>query len=144
MTNKISILIVDDNEADRYLLKRQLKKISYDQTILEASDGDEALNLFKSYDKDKEAYGDRFPPGIVFLDINMPLVGGFEFLEEFNLLRATQEEFRSCIVMMFSSSDRDEEKKKAFSFQFVKDYIVKGQHKPEDLKEKIDSILRGK
>ena len=66
----------------------------------------------------------------------MPIVGGFDFLEKFSELR-TRLALETCVVMMYSSSDRSEDKARASQFEFVKDYIVKGELTSDDLKHKL-------
>ena len=66
----------------------------------------------------------------------MPRMNGFEFLEKFAVLR-TQLDIATCIVMMFSTSGREEEKQKALAYDFVEDYLVKGEFSVAELKEKI-------
>jgi CheY-like chemotaxis protein len=63
------VLLIDDNESDRYLLKRQLVNSSF--FISEA---------FNGYDGLKKAYEEK--PDIVVLDLNMPGMSGFEVLEQ--------------------------------------------------------------
>jgi CheY-like chemotaxis protein len=62
------VLIIDDNERDRYLFKRQLKDAPF--LVLEASGGREGIR------KANEA-----KPHLIVLDINMPDMGGFEVVE---------------------------------------------------------------
>ena len=76
---------------------------------------------------------------MIFLDINMPNIGGFEFLVKFAELR-NRLALKSCVIMMYSSSERPEDKEKASSFDFVKDYLVKGEMDIEDLKDKIERL----
>ena len=72
--NKHSILIIDDEETDRYLLKRLLKKIKITCKVFEATDGKEALDFFLNEEKNLIKYSDSYPPTIIFLDINMPIL----------------------------------------------------------------------
>jgi len=136
--DKISVLIVDDSTVDRYILIRQLKKMGI-VDIFEKDDGASALEFLEKYEENAITYNGKFPPVIIFLDINMPLVGGFEFLEKFEELR-NRLELKSCVIMMFSSSERPEDKEKAFHFDFVKDFLTKGDISIEDLKSKIEAI----
>ena len=85
--DRLSILIVDDNASDRYLLKRHLEGLGFPVKFFETEDGVEALEFFKNYEKNRELYPKDYPPMIVFLDINMPRMNGFAFLEEFSKLR---------------------------------------------------------
>ncbi|WKZ19595.1 MAG: sigma-54 dependent transcriptional regulator [Candidatus Jettenia sp. CY-1] len=69
-----SILIVDDEKAARYGMRKILQKDSY--TIYEAKDGTNALHMIKA-----------LQPALVFLDINMPQVDGMKTLEMINAMR---------------------------------------------------------
>jgi len=133
------ILIVDDDEVDRYVLKRLVKASGLDLTIFEKMDGKEALDFFENYEENKRQHPESYPPILIFLDINMPRINGIEFLEKFSHLRKIIE-IDSCVIIMFSSSEREEDKQKIMAYDFVKDYVVKGTLTAEELKEKILSV----
>jgi len=137
---KPPILIIDDDEVDRYILKRLLKEAELDFNIFEKQDGQEALEFLENYEANVKNYPDKFPPILIFLDINMPRVNGLQFLEEFVTLRLTIE-IESCVVMMFSSSEREEEKEKIMAHDFVKGYLVKGAFDAESLKDKVLAVI---
>jgi CheY-like chemotaxis protein len=137
---KPPILIIDDDEVDRYILKRLLKEAELDFNIFEKQDGQEALEFLENYEANVKNYPDEFPPILIFLDINMPRVNGLQFLEEFVTLRLTIE-IESCVVMMFSSSEREEEKEKIMAHDFVKGYLVKGAFDAESLKDKVLAVI---
>ncbi|MBQ4811170.1 response regulator [Pseudoalteromonas luteoviolacea] len=134
--NPISVLIVDDSEDDRYILTRQLKetKIPISQ-IFECSEGASALRFFVDFEKNVKRYSNGYPPTFVFLDINMPLMDGFEFLEEFKKIQV--EKGLDPIVIMFSSSDRKEDVDRATEFSIVKAYLVKGKYDIDQLKSEM-------
>ena len=133
---KYSAMIVDDSPTDRYLLRRYLGKTEIISEIFEANDGHTALEMLTSFKENKEKYPDGFPPTLLFLDINMPKIGGFEFLEKYQALEKKLEEL-SLVVMMFTSSASEEDKNEAFSYPWVKDYLVKGAFKAQDIRDKI-------
>ncbi len=134
-----SVLIVDDDETDRYLLKRQLKQTNLDLTIFEKENGQDAYDFFDNYSENKEKYPEAFPPLIVFLDINMPLLNGFEFLEKFSVLK-NKGDLESTVVLMFTSSEREEDRNKVLKYNFVKGYLLKGEFDIEMLRNKIEGI----
>ena len=138
---EISILIVDDSETDRYLLKRVIQKTELVANIFESDNGQEALDLLNDYDSNKSKYGESFPPLLVFLDINMPLVDGFEFLEQFSKLRTTQKDYESMVIILLSSSEHADDKRKAFAYDYVHDYIIKGSISTKELRERISAIV---
>ena len=139
--NQLSVLIVDDCEPDRYLIKRDLKGAGIDADVFEAADGTEAVEFLSDFDSKKSLFGDRFPPRCIFVDINMPIMGGFEFLTEFSRLRAECPDLRSCVIMMFSSSEHPEERNRALAIDFVADYVIKGTTRGEKLKSKVHAAL---
>lgn len=134
---EISIMIIDDDEVDRYLLKRLIKKSNLPHKIFEAVNGKDARDFLEDYDVQKNKFGEGFPPLLIFLDINMPIMGGFEFLECFSILREKSTAYQTSVFTMFSSSEREEDKAKARSYGFVKGFISKGAV----TKEKIKDIL---
>ncbi len=138
--SKIAVLIVDDEEADRYILKRQLNKTEQISKIFEEADGQAAIEFFTAYEQHRTADPDHYPPLIVFLDINMPRLNGHEFLEAFEQIRK-ENDLASVVVMMFSSSERGDDIDQALRHEFVADYLVKGQFSVSDLQHKIQAVL---
>lgn len=122
----LCILIVDDNAADRYLLRRRLGKIELDLAVLEAENGKRAMDEFTLYKAKRDAEPDAHPPLLIFLDINMPIVDGFGFLSAFHHI-GMRPEFEPPTVVMLTSSHRSEDKERSLKWDFVKDYIVKGE-----------------
>ena len=129
-------MIIDDNELDRYILKRFIDKTEVIGTCFEAYDGLNAIEFLTENSLNPNAKPDDFPPNILFLDINMPRVNGFEFLERYTQLKNQFAELNPCILM-FTSSASEIDKQKAFSFDSVCGYIEKGNFSIESLKELI-------
>lgn len=139
----IPVLIVDDTEVDRYILKRNLSATGLELAVEECENGEEALDYFREYNTLKLSSPKTYPPLIIFLDINMPLTNGLEFLAEYTHLR---DEFSldSSVVMMFTSSRRPEDTQTVSQYDFVKDYLVKGNYDVQNLKEKIINTINSK
>ena len=139
--DEFSVLIVDDNEGDRYIINRHLKETKLPICkIFEEQDGESALDFFLNFEDNIQSFPNGFPPTLVFLDINMPLLDGHGFLKKFSELRE-RKEYKSIVIMMFSSSERDEDKEHAMGYHFVKEYLVKGSYTSADLKEKIIGLV---
>ncbi|MGH1362417.1 MAG: response regulator [Calditrichia bacterium] len=117
-----SILIIDDNDADIYISQYYLERSEFFNHIYSASDGQEAWELFEDFPPPKASHPKGFPPQIILLDINMPLMNGFDFLEKLTDKKLNEE---PLIVIMLTSSNNDLDKKKAKKFPMVKDYFVK-------------------
>lgn len=132
--NEFGVMIVDDDEVDRYLLIRTLKKLGLNLTIFEAENGVKALEFLVNYEANSNKYETRFPPILIFLDINMPLMNGFEFLEAFAQLKNSDNRYSSSIFTMFTSSEKEEDKTRASKYDFVKGFLVKGEVNEERLR----------
>ncbi len=120
------IAVVDDDEFDRYILRRILKEAGIDGTIVEFESGDEFLSVITDNERRAEKIGESPPPVFVFLDINMPRLNGFDVLAGIEACVQEGKCDPACLViMMFSSSNHATDKANACSYSFVKDYIVK-------------------
>jgi CheY-like chemotaxis protein len=102
------VLYVDDEENDVYFMRTAFRKEGLHQALRTVGNGREAIDYFAG----NAAYADRerHPlPSVVLLDLNLPLISGFEVLK---WLRQ-QPEFRDVSVVVFSSSTREEDKVRA-------------------------------
>lgn len=135
-----SILIIDDNEDDRYLLRRMLRKLQIARRVFEADNAETALELL-SDPKQAELYPNEFPPALIFLDINMPLRDGFVFLEKFERLRA-RPDYARTVVLMFTSSNLRSERVRASEFEFVRGEVAKMPPDAETLRVAIERALQ--
>ena len=138
-----SVLIIDDDEVDRYLMKRQLKQTELNLQVFEVCDGQEALDFFKNFDTLKAKFGDQYPPLISFLDINMPRKNGLEFLDDFAEFRSEVTEMITIFIMV-SSARRAEEERRALRHDFVEGYLTKGDFESRDLRSLLDQIISRK
>ena len=114
-----SVLIVDDSEVDSFMAERILKRVIPGAQICRVINGQDALALFQTC----EACG-RPSPDLVLLDINMPLMNGFEFLEAYEQFVVPTQRFPTPVVMFTSSNDAGD-RKRALSHRCVKEYVVK-------------------
>jgi CheY-like chemotaxis protein len=130
-----SVLIIDDSEIERYILSYQLKKIGVSE-IMQQTNGATGLKFLKNHLQNLQQYGANFPPKIIILDVNMPIMGGFEFLKKFAELK-TQVDLDICQILMYSGSDDPQDKSRALQYDFVKGFLIKGESSTEELKIEI-------
>ncbi len=103
-----TVLYVEDEEDDVLFMRRAFKRAGLEQGLLAVRDGQEAI----AYLAGEGAYGDRGQhpvPSMVLLDLNLPLVSGFEVLK---WVRQNCQ-LHSLPVVVFSSSARSEDRAKA-------------------------------
>ncbi len=110
----MTILLVEDDEVDIMNVKRAFKKNNISNPLLVAHNGLEALDLLRS------TAVDAAKPKIVLLDLNMPKMGGIEFLKEIR----QDPDLALLSVFVMTTSNEDGDKIDAFNLN-VAGYILK-------------------
>jgi len=116
------ILLVDDNPADNYYNRFIINELDVCNHIQIAVNGLEALEYLRKT-ADQHQTGSFPKPDIIFLDINMPRMSGFEFLEEYKKL--DQELKSTIIIAMLVTSSNPDDRVKALQIREVKEYLYK-------------------
>ena len=113
------ILCVDDDPITLMLCKKVIVKASFSNTIVTAKNGEEALEYFNSILKKEE----NKLPELIFLDLNMPVMDGWEFLDSFSTDKYS--EVNSTNVIILSSTIDPEDLEKSKKYQMVIDFLSK-------------------
>lgn len=101
------ILLIDDNVHDNFFHTRTIKKANAAKQVKTATSGEKALEYFENSKQDPE----NFPlPDLILLDINMPGINGFEFLEKAREKKIFNSGKPIVIVMLTSSLNSNDEK----------------------------------
>jgi len=102
-------MLIDDNKDDNFFHQIIIKKMNITERIEIALNGEEAINFLKNENKT--------PPELIFLDINMPKMNGWEFMAAYKDL--SNEQKAKVVVVMLTTSTNPEDKKRAELFSEI-------------------------
>jgi len=115
MDNKINLLVIDDDDINIFIIKKIVEKTGYNVNMVSKANGLLAIEYLK------ETLGGALFPQLVLIDINMPVLNGWEFLDAYEELHVTQR----VDMYMLSSSVYENDIEKAKTFAKVKGFISK-------------------
>ncbi len=115
-------MLIDDSEIDNLINKKMLEGTNFADRIYVHTSSKSALEFLKNMERNIHLNGIHVPD-FIFLDINMPLMDGFQFLEEFEKLSGTIRE--QCKIVMLTSSVNPADVERASKFGKVLRYINK-------------------
>jgi CheY-like chemotaxis protein len=121
MTKKI--LFVDDDPIFHFIHLKIVEHLKIDCDVRMASNGRDALDILSA------GQHTRFVPDYIFVDLNMPVMDGFRFIQYFHALHGPEKEKTMIIVLTSSLSSDDRIRALGLG---VEDYVVK-PIQPNDL-----------
>jgi len=111
------VMLIDDSEADLFINGTILKAMFFTKSIQEEMSSEKALNYLKEITRLSDV------PDVIFLDLNMPAMDGFEFLMEFNSLPDFVR--NKCKIIVVTASPLEEDRHRAMMHPNVIRYFVK-------------------
>lgn len=116
--NKPIVCLVDDDEVYQYLSKKIINATQTVSELIQIDDADQTLNFLL----ENKQNADKLPD-IIFLDINMPIMDGWQLIEE---LRPHLNDFaKKMMIFLCSSSNNPSDLIKAKDYLEVDSYIIK-------------------
>ncbi|MCO6360229.1 response regulator [Roseivirga pacifica] len=131
MNHKLKcIMLIDDDEPTNYLNKMVIEEAACAEQCITIENAKEALNYLKTF---QELELPR--PDLIFLDINMPAMNGWEFLNAYETLNEDQK--GRVVIIMLTTSLNPDDMEKARNYQDVDGY----KSKPLSL-EMIQEVIK--
>ncbi len=119
MENKETLCLIDDDIVHQFIIKKLVAGMpNSDKKLLVFSNGEEGINYLKS----NHEYKNKLPD-LILLDLNMPIMDGWEFLIEYEKIFPTLK--KDVTIFILSSSDNPKDMKRAKEFEKVSGYLTK-------------------
>jgi len=116
-----SVMLIDDNEIDNLINQKMIESAEIAQHIYTHTGAKSAIEFLRNLEKLDLA--DQVLPDIIFLDIDMPLMDGFQFLDEFEKLSLATK--KKCRIVMLTSSINPQDFNRSKKYINVKLYLNK-------------------
>ena len=126
---KLNVLLVDDDTIYQFVSCKTLESTGFVKRIQVCSNGEEAYHFLEENLRNPSEL-----PDIILLDVNMPVMNGWQFLDAYQPLKSSISKDIQVFLVTSSIADQDKEYSKRYSC--VLDYIVKPL-----AREKISQIL---
>ncbi len=104
-----TVMLIDDNEIDNYINEKLLKTYGYAKHVFTHTSVTSALEFLKNIEK-ANGQSDRFVPEYIFLDLNLPILDGHQFLEEFKTLSLSIKSRIKIVILTCSLIPEDRER----------------------------------
>lgn len=111
-------LFIDDDKATNYINRFLAQRSNYFENIIVVFSAKEGLEYLEEVCKNK-----TLAPEIIFLDINMPAMNGWDFLNDLNKMEALEKS--NLKIYMLTSSSRKEDINKAKEYSSVRGFLTK-------------------
>ena len=126
---KLNVLLVDDDSIYQFIARKTLEATGLTSTINVCSNGEEAYRFLENNQENVNEL-----PDVILLDVNMPVMNGWEFLHAFKNLQSPA--IKHIPIFLVTSSVNDADINYSQQFSNVQDYIVKPL-----VKEKLCTVL---
>lgn len=123
-----SVMLIDDNEIDNFINQKMIEGCQFAERVYVHTSSKSALEFYHNLVR-AEGIPDELFPAVIFLDINMPIMDGFQFMEEFEKIESKHREKTKVVMLTTSISpiDIENSKKKKYVSQFFNKPLTEEQ-----------------
>ena len=123
MSKYNSVMLIDDNEIDNLINQKMIEAAGLANNIYTHTGAKSAIEFLRNIENIQGEIPAQVQPDVIFLDIDMPLMDGFQFLDEFEKLSTKTKD--KCKIVMLTSSINPQDVSKSKKYSYVKQYINK-------------------
>jgi len=131
----MNVIFIDDDEDLNFLQERMCSRCKAVNHYYVASSALQTLQYLSET---------SLAPDVIFVDINMPIMNGFQFIEEFE--RNYWHKFPDTQLYVLSSSVRSDDQRKSLEYRSVKDFLIKPLTEEQLLRichQQVNSLQKG-
>lgn len=116
LDSKLNLLVIDDDDINIFIIKKIVEKTGFDIEMVSRNNGQQALDYLNETIAQNKAL-----PSLVLIDINMPVMNGWEFIEAYEELNIEQK----VDMYILSSSVYENDIEKTKGYKTVRGFISK-------------------
>jgi CheY-like chemotaxis protein len=128
-----TVMLIDDNEIDNFINQKMIEGCNFAEKVYVHTSGKSALEFLRNIERNKD-FPKSLKPQVIFLDINMPIMDGFQFAEEFEKLQNDLKEGVQILLLTSSINPLDQDRSAQMS------QVVRFMNKPLT-REHLETIL---
>ena len=132
----IKVMLLDDDEVNNFICSSIIQKSIPESRVISFLNGKQGLDYLESL----LGKNDYNLPDLIFVDINMPVMNGWEFLDRYK--KIANRFNKKIVLMMLTASMSDKDVKKAKTYEIVDDYLTKPLRQDELTKVREDILAR--
>jgi CheY-like chemotaxis protein len=132
-----TIMLVDDNDTDNFIHQRVVEISEFARKVLVKNSGKSALEYLSTHADQEDNL-----PDLIFLDINMPVISGFGFLDKFISFPSKLK--KKCKILILSSSENENDYKRMAEYEDVIKFLTKplSEESLEILKKELITLSK--
>jgi chemotaxis response regulator CheB len=114
----MKVMVIDDDTTFLFIFRKQIEKFEGAKIVNESRNGAEAMSFLKKLDPENEEI-----PDLIALDLNMPIMDGWDFLDEYGMI--CRRGFIKAPVCILSSTINQSDFDRANTYEMVKSFFSK-------------------